>query len=336
MVKIVVDKAIPFIRERFPKDAEILYVSGGEFTPELVSDADAIIIRTRTVCDSSLLKDSKVRLIATATIGTDHIDIPWCEKNGISVRNAPGCNAPGVAQYLFASIFRNGFDPDLHTLGLIGYGNVGHVVVDWARQMGIKFLVSDPPREERGDKEVEYVPMEYLLQKSDVITLHVPLIKDGRHPTLNLIGKDELEKIKKNALLVNSSRGGVVDEKALKPLLKEKRIKAIIDVWENEPFIDEELVKFASIATPHIAGYSEQGKMRATRMALEAVNEILEIPMNISGLECIPQKKMKITRKLIEDSYNPMSDSQKLNSEIRNFENLRNHYHYRQEPLFTS
>lgn len=338
-MKLVIDSAIPFMENRFPKDVEIVFLGGKDIGKEDVRDADGLIVRTRTLCNSELLEGSKVKAIATATIGTDHIDLNWCERNGIRVFNAPGCNAPGVAQYVFASLFHAGFDPERHTLGIVGFGNVGSVVGDWARQMGINILISDLPKQQQGYEDADYVSLEELLKNSDAVTLHVPLTNQGLFPTYHLIGAGEIKMMKEGAILINSSRGGVVDENAWKKAIKESHVKGIIDVWENEPEIDTELADRASIATPHIAGYSEQGKKRATAMALEAMGQILGFPVNLSELECKPDNKRKITRELIEKSYNPIIDTKNLRvskpEEIAlTFEMLRNSYNYRTEPLF--
>lgn len=353
-MKIIVDRAIPFIENRFPEDVKVTYLPGNEISPEIVKDADALIVRTRTRCDKDLLEGSKVKLVATATIGTDHIDIPWCEANGITVKSAPGCNAPGVAQYVLSSLFSIGFNPESHTLGIVGHGNVGSIVAEWAQQMGINILVCDPPRKEAAFRDVEYHDIEEVLRKSDAVTFHVPLTKDGEYPTFRMIGERELEYMKPGAILVNSSRGGVVDEEALKKELRRGRLKAVIDTWENEPYIDPQLVKLAEIATPHIAGYSAQGKMRGTRMALEAVSKALSISVDLSGLECTPNPESRITRSLIQSSYNPRVDHTSLTKSLiqnppvvpvsteggiprslsSSFESLRNNYSYRPEPLF--
>lgn len=334
IMRIVIDKDIPFIRGRFPEDVETVYATGADIDAEMVKEADALIVRTRTKCDENLLKGSKVKLVATATIGTDHIDTGWCEANGITVRNSPGCNAPGVAQYVFASLFGSGFDPSRDTLGIIGYGHVGRVVGDWARQMGINVKISDEPLKQQGNEDAEYHSQEEVLKDCDAITLHVPLTKSGPYPTYHLIGEKEMELMKAGSMLVNSSRGGVVDEKAMKKKLERGELKAIIDVWENEPRIDEELVILASISTPHIAGYSEEGKKRATQMVLETVEDILEVPTDRRGLECEPHTGADISRKQIEKSYNPEKDSERLRENPGGFENLRNNYQYRHEPLY--
>lgn len=343
-MKIVIDKAIPFIEDRFPKEVETVLCDGTSFNPEIVKDADALLIRTRTRCNASLLSESRVKVIATATIGLDHIDLPWCEKQGIFVGNAPGSNAPGVAQYVFASLFNQGFDPRMHTLGIIGYGNVGQQVAKWAREMGINLIISDDPRKEKGLKDIDYSPLEEVLRKSDAVTLHVPLTLKGSYPTKYLIGENELQMIRPGAILINSSRGGVVEEKALKPYLQKGILRAVIDVWENEPGIDCDLLNLVSIGTPHIAGYSAEGKKRGTAMALKVISDRLAIPVDLSGLEC-PSVPTSLSSsfatlvspgsslfKTVSDSYDIIKDSQSLKSSPSSFESLRNSYTFRLEP----
>ncbi|MCH5242376.1 MAG: 4-phosphoerythronate dehydrogenase [Muribaculaceae bacterium] len=333
-MKIVVDSAIPFIKDRFPKEIEVLYRDGKSISADDVRDAQALIVRTRTKCDETLLGGSKVKLIATATIGKDHIDIPWCESKGIKVISSPGCNAPGVAQYVFSSLFKTGFNLDKDTLGIIGYGNVGSIVGEWAKKMGIKTLINDPPRENKGLADISYKSLEEVLKKSDAVTLHIPFTKYGEYPTYKLIGEKELGLMKPGSILINTSRGGVVEEKFLKDSLKQRNIKAIIDVWEKEPDIDFELLELSSISTPHIAGYSAEGKMRATRMVLEGIKDFFAMPVDLDGLECLPNSELEISRSLIELSYDPRKDSEKLKENPSQFENLRNEYYYRREPLF--
>ena len=335
-MKIVIDSAIPFITLSSDESREIVFYDGDKFTKDLVKDADALIIRTRTKCNSSLLKDSKVKFIATATIGTDHIDMEWCRENGIKVANAPGCNAPGVAQYVFSSLFSQGFNPETDTLGIIGYGNVGSLVGKWAKDMGITILVCDPPRKEIGFTDIEYVSLEELLERSKAVTIHVPLTGTGPHPTKNMIDRDQLEMMPHGSILINSSRGNVVVEKALKEKLSNHSLRAVIDVWENEPNIDNDLLKLSSIATPHIAGYSLEGKMRATYMALEAFEKFFNVKTGKDTLiPALTPPDRKITRQLVTDSYDPMIDSEALRKEPNKFEELRNKYNYRHEPLFS-
>lgn len=334
-MKIIVDNKIPFIAGRLEPLGEVVYTDPFAFTPELVKDADVLIIRTRTHCNEALLDGSTVKLVATATIGTDQIDIPWCESHGITVENAAGCNAPGVAQYVWSSLLRNGFDPSRHTLGVVGKGNIGSIVADWGRRLGAKVIVSDPPRKEAGYTDEDYLSLEEVLTQADAVTLHTPLTKEGEHPTYHLISTPQLQLMMPGAVLVNAARGGVVDNPAWVEWLDEGRGKGIVDVWEGEPDINKELLSKAIITTPHIAGYSREGKERATRMVLEAVERKYGVTLDKSGLEgayVAPEGAIDPTA--ITESYNPATDTERLRSHPENFEQLRSDYDYRREVKF--
>ncbi len=344
--RIKIDENIPFIKGRLDSVADVEYLSQDLFTNDIAKDADALIVRTRTACNENLLKDSPVSLVVTATIGTDHIDSDYCRSKGITVMNSPGCNAPGVAQYVWSSILRLGFRPGKDKLGIVGYGNVGSIVADWGELTGTEVLVSDPPKSLEAIREgkewisknrmsegsIREASLKEILEECDVVTLHTPLTRHGENATFHLIGKEELKLMKPGAILVNASRGPVVDTQALKEAIKKKKIKAVIDTWEGEPMIDKELLALTSIATPHIAGYSRQGKERATRMAIEAVNHIFEIGGDISGLTGNYQPPATITEKEIEASYNPFDDDRALRTNPDSFEQLRHDYQYREEP----
>lgn len=324
-LKVIVDEDIPFIKGRLEKAGiETVYTNQWGFAPELVRDADAILIRTRTRADSRLLAGSKVRLVATATIGMDQIDTEWCEANNITVRNAPGCNAPGVAQYVWSSLLRLGFDPCRHTLGVIGCGNVGSAVCRMGEELGARLLVSDPP------KGLD-CPLDRLLAESDAVTLHTPLTKTGSHPTFHLIGKRELELMRPGSLLVNAARGPVVDFDALKTEVLSSRIRAVIDTWEGEPDVDRELLEHVEFGTYHIAGYSLEGKQRATRMVLEALEEVFGIDLDKSGLEGVYEFKNDISASKIIESYNPEIETGELRKNPDGFDRLRADYRYRHE-----
>lgn len=342
--RLKIDKNIPYIKNRLEDVADVDYLDQHDFTKESVKDADALIVRTRTLCDAYLLEDSDVRLVVTATIGTDHIDLNYCRENGIEVHNSPGCNAPGVAQYVWSSILHLGFCPGKDKIGVVGYGNVGSIVADWGRQTGTEVLVSDPPKsrkaldegkrmiqEKKGEADIREASLTEILRECDVITLHTPLIKEGNDPTYHLIGEKELNLMKPGAILVNAARGPVVDSKALKEALKEKRIRAVIDTWEGEPEIDRELLELTSIATPHIAGYSRQGKERATRMAIEAVNQFFRTDGDTCGLTGNYEPPLKLTPEEIMESYNPYEDDCMLRDNPAAFEQLRHDYKYREE-----
>lgn len=332
-MKIIADKNIPFLENRI-KGAELLQLPASAIDKEAVKDADALIVRTRTRCDAELLENSNVKVIATATIGTDHIDLPWCEKNGIIVKNAPGCNAPGVALYVWASLLRNGFNPERSTLGVIGCGNVGGIVAQWGERLGANVLVCDPPRKEKGLNDHDYLSLEEVLSKSDAITMHTPLTRTGAHPTYHMIGKDSIKLIKKGAVFINAARGEVVDTEYLIKAIKDGTIShSIIDTWEGEPNIDTELLSLADTATCHIAGYSVEGKQRATRMALEAVSESLGLEVDIEGLRGAYRVPAKLTPTIILDHYDPLPMTEDLKANPGSFEFIRNSYPLHNEIL---
>lgn len=333
MLKIIADENIPFLQGRLEGVADVTYTDQFGFTPELVKDADALLIRTRTRADAALLEGSKVQLVATATIGTDQIDIPWCESRGIMVRNAPGCNAPGVAQYVWSALLREGFRPGRDRLGVIGCGNVGGIVTEWGEKLGTEIVVSDPPRERAG-KPGNYLPLEELLATCDAVTLHTPLTRTGEDATFHLIGEAQLRKMPPGALLINAARGAVVDNTALSQVVSDGRIRAVVDTWENEPDLNEELLRQVRFGTFHIAGYSLEGKQRATRMVLEALEERFGLSLDKQGLAGAYKHPESISEEMILSSYNPATDTAMLKAAPREFDRLRHDYDFRREPVF--
>lgn len=335
-MKIVADDNIPYLKGRLEGIAEVVYCDQFGFTPELVKNADALIIRTRTPSGEALLKGSAVKLVATATIGTDQIDTEWCRRNGITVKNAPGCNAPGVAQYVWSALLRLGFKPESDTLGIVGCGNVGSVVYAWGKELGCRILVNDPPREEKErlsgiDSGIEYAPLHRVLSESDAVTLHTPLTRIGEHATFHLIGHKELSKIRDGRIFINAARGPVTDFAALKDELTKGRLRAVIDTWEGEPVIDSEILDMAEYGTFHIAGYSRQGKERATRMAIEAVEHEFGVTIDKSGLAGPYEGTPGLTCARITDSYDPSADTAALRQAPGDFDKLRANYDYREE-----
>lgn len=330
--RIIIDNNIPFLKGRLEPVADCVYTDQHGFTPELVRDADAMIIRTRTRCDRALLEGSRVRFIATATIGMDQFDLDWCREAGITVRNAPGCNAPGVAQYVWSALLRAGFDPAKHTLALIGRGNVGTIVAEWGRALGARILVADPPRAEQGLTDEDYRPMREIIAQADAVTLHTPYTRTGNHPTHHLIGAPEIELMRPGTILVNAARGPVADNHAVKEAVAAGRLRAIIDTWEGEPDADPELIQLAETATFHIAGYSAEGKQRATRMALESLAQYFGLDIDTSGLAPAYKPGNPPSAQAILSSYDPRPDSDALKSAPHLFDQLRADYHYRNEP----
>lgn len=328
--KIVIDADIPFIRGRLEPWADTLYVDQFGFTPENVADAEAMIIRTRTRCDRALLEGSAVKLIATATIGMDQFDLDWCRSAGIECVNAPGCNAPGVAQYVWSTLLRSGFDPATMALGVVGHGNVGSIVADWGRRLGARVLVSDPPKRDAGILGCEDTPLDDILREADAVTLHVPMTRGGEYPTYHLIGERELGLMQPGARLVNAARGPVVDNSAWRRAASEGRVRAFVDTWEGEPVIDKELLRAAETATFHIAGYSTEGKQRATRMALEAVARHFGREVDLSGLAGAYQCP-ELTPQKIVDSFDPTPIDRALREAPDDFDTLRRDYVFRPE-----
>lgn len=335
-LKIIVDDNIPFLDNRLDKVADTITVDQNGFTPEIVKDADALLIRTRTRCNRDLLEGSNVKLIATATIGMDQIDLDWTRENGIHVANSPGCNAPGVAQYVWSSLLHCGVDPKGLTLGVIGHGNVGSIVARWGELMGCEVLVCDPPRQEKGMTDRRYLAMEEVLRKSDVVTLHTPLISGSPHPTHHLISAGELEIMRPGAILVNAARGAVVDTDALIPAIENGKVSAIIDTWEGEPDLNRRLLDLVRIGTYHIAGYSLEGKQRATRMVLEALERFFGVEIDKSGLVAPYTMPESVSPEVIMDSYDPMKDMRQLVENPDIFDTLRKNYDFRREPVMNN
>ena len=348
-MKIVCDNKIPFLRGALEPYAEVVYLPGKETTAEVVRDADALITRTRTACNASLLKGSRVRVIATATIGFDHIDTAWCEANGIIWRNAPGCNSWSVKQYvtaLLVTLARNrGLSLEGMTLGVVGVGNVGSKVAEAASILGMNVLLNDPPKEREEGSE-SFVPLDEIIRRSDIITLHVPLEKTGPDATWHLFDEARLAQMRPSQILINSSRGPVVDNKALKAALKAGALKAAcLDVWEGEPELDPELVDLLDITTPHIAGYSADGKANGTTAAVRVVASVLGLPLTdwtASGVPAAPQaaefeidasgKSMQeVLTEAVLHTYDITADSDALRADLGAFEKLRGDYPVRRE-----
>lgn len=325
-----------FWKRRLEPFAEVRYIDPANFCRDVVADADGMLIRTRTRCNFEMLHDTSVKFIATATIGTDQIDIPYCKSRGIDVNNSPGCNAPGVAQYVWASLLHCGINPEQMTVGIIGCGNVGSVVAEWGEHLGAKLLINDPLRQNRNEQCLhgKWHSLEEVLEQSDIVTLHVPLTRCGEYATHHLLGERELSMMKQGAILINAARGPVCDNEAVARVAENGKIRTIIDTWEGEPEnINRRLLKNALIATPHIAGYSLEGKQRATRMILEATERFFGFEgIDYSGLAERYTARPEINAEMIKRSYNPCKDMAKLKAEPERFEQMRDTYNYRPEP----
>ncbi len=340
-MKIVADKDIPFLEGVLEPYAEVVYKKGTDINREDIIDADALMIRTRTRCDASLLEGTSVRMITTATIGMDHIDLEYCAGKGIEVANASGCNAGGVMQYVFSALYgvaaRKGIKIDGNTIGIVGVGNVGRKIDTLAQYLGFKVLRCDPPRAEREGAE-GFCSLEHLLAESDVVTMHVPLDETTR----GMANADFFTLMKPGAIFINAARGEVMVDDALMNAAP-KLGAIVVDTWNNEPDVNEDLIDVVDIATPHIAGYSYQGKLNGTSLAVKAVakhfgiNELKDFyPMDeLSDHEPIfldlkGKNQGEITA-VFQYNYPIFTDDFRFRMEPHKFEQLRNDYRYRRE-----
>ncbi|MDP2036637.1 MAG: 4-phosphoerythronate dehydrogenase PdxB [Ignavibacteria bacterium] len=349
-MKIVADDKIPFLKGVLEPFAEVLYLSPKEITSAIVKDADALLVRTRTKCNQELLSGSSVKFIATATIGFDHIDGAYCDANKIHWMSAPGCNSSSVQQYIASALVtiaaNKKFKLSDKTIGIVGVGNVGSKVEKLASALGMKVLLNDPPRarKEGGEK---FVSLDELVEKSDIITFHVPLNKAGVDKTFHLADEKFFEKFNKSKILINSSRGEVVETNAIKLAVKDGSVSdLVLDVWENEPNIDSELLELTDIATPHIAGYSADGKANGTAICVNALSEYFNLgleknwypneipnPANSIMIKIDGSGKMedRIFSTAILSTYNIMEDDKRFRSSVATFEKQRGDYHVRRE-----
>ena len=329
-MKIVVDRAIPFLQGVLEPHAEVVYAAGSDIGPATVRDADALIIRTRTRCDARLLAGSRVQFIATATIGYDHIDTAWCAAHGIAWATAVGCNARGVLQWVAAGLVwlaqREGWHPSERTLGVVGVGHVGSLVAEYAADWGFRVLCCDPPREAR--EHLGFLALDEVAEAADLLTFHTPLDASTRH----LADARLLQRMPPGAVLINASRGEVADTRALLT----GGHPCLLDVWEGEPCPDRRLLDAALLATPHVAGYSRQGKANATALAVAALERHFGWP--VSGWyppEVVPSQPRKIgweeLCRTIGGYCAIEAESRQLKSAPEAFESLRNGYAYREE-----
>lgn len=337
-MKVIVEANIPYVRGILERYFDVEYLAAKDFTPSAVKDADALMVRTRTKCNESLLAGSKVRFIGTATIGTDHIDKEYCKRAGIGVFSAPGCNAAGVAQYVIACIGNwmqkeelTLEQPELLTIGIVGAGHVGSIIERWAHQIGFKVLVNDPPRK-RSENASKFVDLETIEKEADIITFHVPLNRDGADKTYHICNTAFIDNLSHCKLLINSARGEIVDTQALLEGIENGKIGDVaIDCWESEPNINPNLLATAFVATPHIAGYSAEGKYRATTMILEDLAQFFHLDIPITKEPKPATGAKDVTLKKVMQSYNPLDDTQNLKKSPEKFEEFRNHYNLRSE-----
>ena len=340
-MKIVADTNIPFLKGVFEPYGEVVYKDGRAIGREDCLDADVLIIRTRTRCDAAMLEGTRVKVIATATIGMDHVDMPWCIEHGIIVYNAEGCNAGGVVDYVLSALYgvasRKAIRLEGETIGIVGVGHVGERVAEAAQKLGFQVLLCDPPRAEMEGPD-KFCSLEFLLENSQIVTMHTPL-----DDTTRIMADEEFfQKIAPGTIFINASRGEVVDEAALMRA-RPKLGAVVIDTWCNEPDVNRNLIDVCDIATPHIAGYSYQGKQMGTAMAVRSVAkhfgidalkdyfpetespDLDPIRIDVSG-----KSQGEITS-ILQYNYPIFTDDFFFRSAPENFEKIRSEYRYRRE-----
>ena len=352
-MKIIIDDKIPYIRGAFEDVAEVIYLPGSKTTAEIAKNADAIVTRTRTICNEKLLAGSSVKFIATATIGYDHIDTDYCDAAGIKWTNAPGCNSKSVEQYIASALMVLAETKKLKLkdlcIGIVGVGNVGSKVAKICEIFGMKVLLNDPPRE-RAEGSDKFVSLETIKNEADIISLHVPLNIKGEDATFHMGNESFFSALKKRPVLINSCRGEVIETDAVKKALKTKQLSSFVcDCWENEPDLDLELLEMTEIATPHIAGYSKDGKAKGTSMSVQAISDFfglglnnwqpsgVELPTNpIIEIDGEGMNEQEVFSKAILHTYDIRHDDKLLRLSPEHFEQQRGDYPTRREfPAFT-
>ncbi|WP_312633284.1 4-phosphoerythronate dehydrogenase PdxB [Pseudescherichia sp.] len=278
-MKILVDENMPYARELFSRLGEVKPVAGRPIPVDELADAQALMVRSVTRVNASLLSGTAVKFVGTATAGTDHVDQAWLDEAGIGFSAAPGCNAIAVVEYVFSALLmlaeRDGFTLKDRTVGIVGVGNVGSRLQARLEAWGVRTLLCDPPRAERGDAG-DFRPLEALVREADILTFHTPLFKEGLYKTLHLADDALISALKPGAILINACRGAVVDNAALLTRLEAGQdLSVVMDVWEPEPDLNVELLKRVDIGTPHIAGYTLEGKARGTTQVFEAFSAFI-------------------------------------------------------------
>ena len=347
-MKIIIDNKIPYIKGALERFAEVVYLPGNLTTREAVKDADALVTRTRTLCNKETLEGSRVRFIATATIGFDHIDTRYCKAAGIKWVNAPGCNAESVNQYIASGLFswakRKNLALKDKTIGIVGVGQVGSRVAKTCEILGMNVLLNDPPRE-RAEGSSQFVPLQAIQQQADIISFHVPLNREGADRTYHMVSGVFLNGLKRKPLLINTCRGEVFDTGAVYRAREADDIAGlIIDCWENEPELGLALLNRVDFGTPHIAGYSRDGKANGTRVSVRAISKFfglgiddwepagIEPPPNpVIELDGTNQAGEEILAQAVFSTYDIAVDDATLRENTHLFEQLRGDYPVRRE-----
>jgi len=350
-MKLVVDENIAFAEEAFSQFGDVLLISGRQITNDILHNVDALIVRSITYVDENLLQNTNVKFVGTATIGTDHIDNNYLNENNITFADAKGCNADSVAEYVYTALLKIAVDNKLtlknRSIGIIGVGNIGSRVLKYAEALGLKVYKNDPPKQRAG-KGNNYVSLEEALQ-ADIITLHVPLNKAGIDKTFHMLDEKKLNNIKNDTIIINSSRGAVVNNKALLDIIDKKHFKVILDVWEGEPLINTDLLQKVLLGSAHIAGYSVEGKVNGTKMIYDSLCRFtnkqndweLKLPtlendvINVTSVKVFEEKLHFIFNHIynIVPDDSEMREMIKMDNDSRTayFDKLRKEYSLRRE-----
>ena len=305
-MKIIADANIPFVKKCFSSIGDVEVYGGREINRDIVADADILLVRSITPVFADLLTGSKVRFVATATIGFDHVDVGFLRHNHIGFASAPGSNANSAAEYVIAALLEIGQKHRItledKSIGIIGVGNVGSRVAKKCEALGMKVFLNDPPLYRQTD-DPKYLPIQELFD-CDFITLHTPLTFEGIDKTFHLADGNFFESLREGCIYINASRGGVVDSEALKAAIQSGRLQAVaLDVWENEPRIDTALLGMVDIVTPHIAGYSLDGKIAGLIMIYKSVCEYFGTEPKFEAIDFLPEPEVK-TIEITSDTKN--------------------------------
>lgn len=347
-MKVIIDDKIPYINNALEDYSKVIYIPGSETDHEIVRDADALVTRTRTNCSREVLEGSSVRFIATATIGFDHIDTKYCKAAGIEWVNAPGCNAESVNQYIASALFSYAKRRDLAlngmTIGVVGVGQVGSRIARTCEILGMNVLLNDPPRE-RVEGPDKFVSLQTVREQADIISFHVPLNRGGVDNTLHMVDAEFVQNLGRVPLLINTCRGEVFDTRVVIDARQGNAVSGlIIDCWENEPRLDLQLLDLVDYATPHIAGYSKDGKANGTTASVRAISRFFGLGIDDwepSGVEPPPTPVLEIDgagkgedailAEAILGTYRIANDDRSLRDGPGLFEVLRGDYPVRRE-----
>ncbi|MFJ5159394.1 4-phosphoerythronate dehydrogenase PdxB [Pantoea sp. NPDC088449] len=348
-MKILVDENMPYARELFSRTGDVVAVPGRPLPEAELQDASGLMVRSVTKVNAALLAGTPVKFVGTATAGTDHIDDASLAVAGIGFSAAPGCNAIAVVEYVFSALLllaeRDGFELRDRTVGIVGVGNVGGRLQKRLEAWGVKTLLCDPPRADRGDKE-SFHSLDELVAQADILTFHTPLFKEGPYKSWHLADAALLLALKPNTILINACRGPVVDNAALLEILKMRHdLSVVLDVWEPEPDLSLDLLDKVDIATAHIAGYTLEGKARGTTQVFEAWCDFIGQPQQVSLDSLLPapefgaitlrgpldQPTLKRLVHLVYDVRRDDAPLRKVAAKPGEFDRLRKQYEERRE-----